>query len=179
MGEADRQKKIKSLLNEQKPGFALLRAFYKDPDIYDEEISALFGRHWLYAGHVSQLPNIGDYLLAEFDTESVIIVRKSETEFAAHMNVCRHRGSRVCLEQQGRAKHFTCPYHAWAYDLNGQLIAAAQMAEDFNKSEYRLRVVHLENFHGFLLISLTDEPLSLTPMKKSSGIFSQFLIRKI
>lgn len=157
--------KIKALLEAQRAGFALARDFYKDPDIYAAEIDKLFCRRWLFAGHVSQLPNVGDYIVAEFDTESVIIVRKSETEFAAHMNVCRHRGSKVCLERQGRTKHFTCPYHAWTYDLSGRLIAASQMAEDFDKSEYGLRPVHLENVHGFLLISLAQDPPSLAAMK--------------
>ena len=169
MNPLDPKQKIQALLSEQKDGFALARAFYKDPDVYEAEMTGLFTRRWLFAAHVSQLQNIGDFILAEFDTESVIVVRTGESEFAAHMNVCRHRGSRLCLEIQGRTKHFTCPYHSWAYDLAGNLVAAAQMPEDFDKSDFGLRPVHLENIHGFLLICLAEEPPSLGPMKEQLG----------
>ncbi len=160
---------MKALLASQPAGFALAREFYKNPDIYEAEMTGLFARHWLFAGHISQLPKIGDYLLVEFDTESIIVVRTSETEFAAHMNVCRHRGSRICLESQGRTKHFTCPYHAWAYDLDGKLLVASQMAEDFDKTSFGLHSVHLENIHGFLLVCLAKVPPSLTAMKSELG----------
>ncbi|NNE57769.1 MAG: aromatic ring-hydroxylating dioxygenase subunit alpha [Hellea sp.] len=161
--------KIKALVKAQPKGHALLRGFYKDPDIYEAEMQTLFGRHWLFAGHVSQIPNIGNYILVEFDTESIIVTRTEATEFSAHMNVCRHRGSRICLEKSGHAKSFTCPYHAWAYDLRGNLIAAGQMEAGFDKTAYSLRAVQVENIHGFLLISLADAPLSLAPMKNALG----------
>jgi len=159
--------KIRALISRQPEGHALLREFYKDADVYETEMRAIFGHHWLYGGHVSQFPNIGDYHLVEFDTESIIIVRTGEMDFAGHLNVCRHRGSQICLEPQGSVRSFTCPYHAWAYGLDGQLLAATQMDEGFDKSDYNLHSVHLENLNGFLLISLSKNPPDLTRMRQS------------
>jgi len=169
MTNPDVQSKIKALVAAQPAGHALVRDFYKDPYIYEAEISGLFTRHWLFAGHISQIPNVGDYMLVEFDTESVIVVRTGEHDFAAHMNVCRHRGSRICLEAQGSAKTFTCPYHAWGYGLDGQLIASAQMGEGFDKAGHSLKSVAIENVHGFLLVCLSDDPPSLAHMRKGLG----------
>jgi len=164
MMDFDKKSKIKTLIAEQPEGHALLREFYKDPDVYEAEIAQLFSRRWLFAGHISQIPDVGDYMLVEFDTESIIVVRAGKDEFAAHMNVCRHRGSRICLEAQGSAKHFTCPYHAWSYGLDGSLVAASQMGADFDRTQHNLHPVAVENMHGFLLICLSDDPLSLAHM---------------
>ena len=104
--------KIKQLVAEQKQGFSLDQTFYKDIDIYAAEINNIFLKHWLFAGHVSQVPIAGDYFTFEFDTESVIVLRTTAGEIKAHINVCRHRGSKICPEQSGTQKSLTCPYHA-------------------------------------------------------------------
>ena len=92
---------IKQLVAAQQQGFSLGQDFYKDIDIYQAEINNIFLNHWLYAGHVSQIPSAGDYFTFEFDAESVIVARTPAGEVKAHMNVCRHRGSRICLEPSG------------------------------------------------------------------------------
>ena len=65
--------------------------------------------------------------MLELERESVIIVRDNEGAINALVNVCRHRGSRVCLQSKGRSKRLACRYHGWVYDLDGALIAARQM----------------------------------------------------
>ena len=63
---------IKSLADKQRERFALDQAFYRDPDIYRRDIEEIFLKSWLYAGHQSEIPNVGDWFLFEFDEESVI-----------------------------------------------------------------------------------------------------------
>ena len=158
--------KIKQLVDEQQQGFSLGQLFYKDLDIYNAEINKVFLKHWLYAGHVSQISSTGDYFTFEFDTESVIIVRTPTSEVKAHMNVCRHRGSRICLEQSGSQKSLTCPYHAWSYNLDGELISARNMPDDFESSNNGLHQVKVELLGGFIFVCLSENPPSLDSLRQ-------------
>jgi Rieske 2Fe-2S family protein len=158
--------KIKQLVAAQQTGYSLAQAFYKDSDVYQAEIKKIFFKHWLYAGHVSQISNIGDYFTVEFDTESVIVLRTNSGEVKAHMNVCRHRGSKICLEQSGSQKSLTCPYHAWSYNLDGELISARNMPEDFVRSQNSLHKVNVELLGGLVFICLSDNPPSLFALRQ-------------
>ena len=158
------EQKISDLINSYKNGYSLEQSFYKSQEIYDREICRIFHKNWILAGHISQIPNIGDYFLFEFDKESIIINRTKNNEIRAHINVCRHRGSHICIEKQGHVKAFTCPYHAWSYDLDGDLIAARLMSEDFDKSQNGLHPAHVELVGGLIFISLATNPLSLAKM---------------
>ncbi len=157
--------RIGQLVNNQKLGFSLEQAFYKDPEIYQTELSQIFSKHWLYAGHTSQIPNTGNYVTFEVGTESIIIVRAANGDIKAHINVCRHRGSRICLEPSGKTNMLTCPYHAWSYNLEGQLIAARNMPTDFDRTSNGLHPAKVELIGGFIFICLNEAPLSLASLR--------------
>jgi phenylpropionate dioxygenase-like ring-hydroxylating dioxygenase large terminal subunit len=157
--------KIQQYVDSQQQGYSLAQSFYKDIDVYRAEIERIFLKHWLYAGHVSQIPATGDYFTFEFDTESVIITRTSSGEVKAHMNVCRHRGSRICLEPSGSKKSLTCPYHAWNYNLDGELISARNMPDSFNRSQHSLHKVNVAVLHGLIFVCLSENPPSLSPLQ--------------
>lgn len=166
---------LEKLISEYQPGYSLHRDFYKDPDIYDAEIKNIFLKHWLFAGHTSQVPNPGDFFLFEFDKESIIIVRTKTGETKAFLNVCRHRGSHICLEKEGSTRAFTCPYHAWSYDLDGNLMSARLMDDDFEKSDNGLHRAHIELVGGLIFISLAENPLSLKTMQDDlSDVFEVY-----
>lgn len=141
------------LLLRQQPGHALEQGFYSDPAIYEEEVRKIFFRIWILAGHQSQVPNVGDFFVLRLAGESIIIVRSDDETINALVNVCRHRGSRVCLEDRGNAKRFVCPYHAWTYDLDGKLAGAPQVMESIDRDKYPLKRAQLRNFHGMLFIN--------------------------
>jgi Rieske 2Fe-2S family protein len=141
---------LSKLVIDQPEGFALHQCFYEDPDIYQEELERIFLKSWLYAGHISQLANKGDYFLYKLDNESVIIIRDHSGNINALLNVCRHRGSRVCLEPCGNKNLLVCPYHAWTYQLDGSLRGATYTPPDFDKSEYSLKQVNVEIFQGMI-----------------------------
>lgn len=169
------KKTVSDLIENYVPGYSLDQAFYKDPETYKREIDEIFLKRWILAGHVSKIPNIGDFFLVEFDQESVIITRAKSGQVKALLNVCRHRGSHVCKEKQGNAKAFTCPYHAWSYDLEGKLIAARMMDDDFDKSDNSLHQASVELVGGLIFISLSDNPPSLSAMKDDlNDVFEQF-----
>ena len=158
---------LNSMLKDNyKSGYSLNQRYYKDEGIYNLEINNIFHKHWLFAGHTSQVPNIGDYFLFEFSNESIIIVRNKNNKLKAHINVCRHRGSKICLDKKGNKNLLTCPYHAWSYDLDGVLISAREMPGDFKFEHNSLIPVHLELIGGFIFISLSKNPLSLNNLKR-------------
>ncbi len=154
------------LIASQKPGWSLDQRFYTDPDIYQLELDRIITKNWILAGHQSQLPNPGDFRVVKVANESAIIVRNKDGELNAFANVCRHRGSLVCLEQSGNARKFECPYHGWVYDTDGRLIAARNMPDDFRKDEHSLHPVSLDNVHGLLFIAFCENPPSLEGAKR-------------
>ena len=157
---------IEELIASQKPGYSLEQRFYADDDIYELELERVINRNWIMAGHESELPEPGDFKVFNVVKESAIIVRGKDGVLKAFANVCRHRGSRVCLESQGNANKFACPYHGWTYDTDGKLLAARNMDSDFDASTHGLKSVSLDNLHGFLFVCFTDAPLSLEGCKK-------------
>ncbi len=128
---------LAELISKQKTGYALDHEFYQDEEIYQRDIERIYLKSWLYTGHQSEIPNKGDFFLYKMANEEVIVLRGDDGQISTLLNVCRHRGSRVCLEAKGSAKRLSCPYHGWTYDLDGKLIAAAHMDESFDKSGFR------------------------------------------
>ena len=152
---------IAELIASQKPGHSLGQRFYTDPEIYDLEVEKIINRNWILAGHVSQMPEPGDFRVLNVGRESAIIVRGKEGNLKGFANVCRHRGSLVCLESQGHVEKFTCPYHGWMYDIDGNLHAARNMPDDFDKPSHGLKPVSVGVIHGLVFVSFSDSPPSL------------------
>ncbi len=150
--------RVRRLAAGRKSGQSLPAAFYTDSDIYALELERVVYRNWVLAGHVSEWPEPGDFRLFNVADESAIIVRGDDGELRAFANVCRHRGSRVCLEGDGSARQFTCPYHGWQYDTAGRLTAARDMPADFEPMAYSLKPVRLEIVHGLVLVAFAEHP---------------------
>jgi phenylpropionate dioxygenase-like ring-hydroxylating dioxygenase large terminal subunit len=157
---------ILTLINSHKEKTALAQAFYKDSSIYDRDITEIYLKSWLYAGHISEIPNVGDWFLFELADESVIIIRSSADEVNALVNVCRHRGSKICLEQTGCSKVLVCPYHSWGYALDGQLLGAPHMNDNFDKSKISLKKVHAEVIEGMIHINFAEDPAPFDIIRK-------------
>ncbi|MDH4054723.1 MAG: aromatic ring-hydroxylating dioxygenase subunit alpha [Gammaproteobacteria bacterium] len=155
------ERSVAELIASQKPGYSLNQLFYTDPEIYDLEIKRIVNRNWILAGHVSQLSEPGDFKVLNVGQESAIIVRGKDGDLKAFANVCRHRGSLVCLEKHGHAEKFTCPYHGWMYDIDGSLTAARNMNDKFDKSSHGLKPVSIGEIHGLIFVCFDENPPSL------------------
>ncbi len=160
---------LNALIDGQVKGFSLQQEFYQDPAIYRREISRIHLRHWLCVGHVSRIPNPGDYFVYEIASDSFIIVRDRDNEIHALANVCRHRGSQVCYENEGSSKVFVCPYHGWSYNLDGSLRAGRLFGSDLDKSLYGLKRLHVRIIQGTILICAADEPPDLSEAEEVLG----------
>jgi len=135
--------------------------YYTSPEIYAEEQERIFTERWICAGRAAEISEAGDYVLRRIAGESVIVVRGRDGALRAFYNVCRHRGTRLCEEPQGRfSETIQCPYHAWTYTIDGQLIGAPHMNEvpGFDKGDYPLHTVPLETWEGFTFVNLGREP---------------------
>lgn len=157
------------LVAHRQPGHALAQAFYREPAIFEREMERIFLRSWLYAGHLSEIPRVGDWRRFELERESVIVVRAAEDRVSALVNVCRHRGSRICTATRGHGRRFTCPYHGWTYDADGALLAAPHMSEDFQPDRYALETVACEVLAGMIFLNFADDPAPLAEAKAELG----------
>ncbi|HEX6903300.1 MAG TPA: aromatic ring-hydroxylating dioxygenase subunit alpha [Thermoanaerobaculia bacterium] len=136
--------------------------YFTSEEIFRAERERIFHRSWLLAGHVSQLSAPGSFFLFELDRESVMVLRDGEGTIRAFHNLCRHRGSRLCLTPRGELGHaLQCPYHAWTYGLDGALRAAPTMAgvAGFDPREHGLKPVALADWQGLLFLNLAQDPV--------------------
>ncbi|WP_050928188.1 aromatic ring-hydroxylating oxygenase subunit alpha [Aestuariivita boseongensis] len=154
------------LIASQVPGRSLDQAFYLSPGVFAADTARIFHQDWHLAGHISELPEPGNYLLFDMLGESVIVVRGQDGALHAHANVCRHRGSRLCLEPRGSVKRFTCPYHAWSYEVDGQLFNARQLDAGEDRDALSLKPVAVELFEGLIYVSLSDQPASFAALRE-------------
>ena len=153
--------RVLSLLAERRRGFSLPQAFYVDDELFEADLEAVFGTDWIFACNGCEIPKPGDYLTLEIGRNSVIVLRGRDGEVRAFHNTCRHRGSRICLTEKGRASRLVCPYHQWVYELDGRLLNARQMPEGFDKSGYGLKPARVEVVCGLVYVSIGDDPPSL------------------
>lgn len=149
---------VAQLVQRHRPGFSLEQEFYTSPEVFDLDMKRIYFRHWLFAGHIDRIRKPGEYFLYQVAGESIILIRGDDGEVRGFYNVCRHRGSRICLDECGTMKKFVCPYHAWTYDTEGHLLAARHFDPSVDKSDYGLNNCHVRVVQGLIFISLADEP---------------------
>ncbi len=94
---------------------------YTDPDRFDAEMNQVFKRIPLMMALTCEIPNPGDYRAMEAAGVPVLIVRAEDGTVRAFVNSCRHRGAQIMLDGNGNSHRLTCPYHAWTYNLDGEL----------------------------------------------------------
>jgi len=153
--------RIGSLIARQPKGSPLLQEFNSDPEIFQRDIDRIHLRRWLCVGHVSRIPRKGDWFRFDVAGESIVVVRGRDDEVRALVNVCRHRGSRVCYEESGHSQMLVCPYHAWSYDLEGRLRGTRYMGENFDPSKYVLPAIHARILEGLIFVNFAENPPGL------------------
>jgi benzoate/toluate 1,2-dioxygenase subunit alpha len=149
------------------------RRVYADADVFELEMERIFGRAWLFVGHISQVPNPGDYITTELGRQPVIMARHSDGKVHVLLNRCTHRGAKVVNERQGHAPRLVCCYHGWTYDTDGRLLnvpVPEGCGEDFNRDAFGLaQAPRVGEYRGFIFASLAAKGSSfedhIGPMK--------------
>jgi Rieske 2Fe-2S family protein len=137
--------------------------YYTDPDVFAREQQHIFEQMWFCAVRSADLAKPGAFSKVQVGRESVLVIRGRDGALRAFLNVCRHRGAQLCTESSGEIKrNLQCPYHAWTYGLDGQLVAAPNLTKmpDVDRVEYGLHKVHLREWLGYAWVSLAAEPPS-------------------
>ena len=134
-------------------------AAYVSEAFYRLEVEKVFKKDWIGVGHVSQVPNVGDYFTLELFGEPIVVVRGPD-RIRVLSRVCLHRWAPV-VEGKGNAKIFSCPFHKWGYALDGQLLGAPFMegAAEFQPKSCRLPEIRSEIVEplGLIFMSFSDE----------------------
>lgn len=134
---------------------------YRSPALFEMEKRLLFHSHWQIAGHISDVPNPGDFLSFDIVDERVLIVRGKDGEVRAFHNLCRHRGARIVSSTHGHCKNaLVCPFHGWVYNLDGTLRGPARPDSfgDMDRSNFGLKPVELEIWFGFIFVRIKPGP---------------------
>ena len=162
---------------------------YTSQEVYDEEREKIWWAEWVTAGRSEEIANPGDFIVRDIAGESVLIARNEAGEIHAFYNVCSHRGTKFMDDIEGTGhvrKAFKCPYHAWTYDLSGDLVGSPNVKEDeyFDRSQYPLRKVHVGEYAGFLFVNLSrEEPRPLMDALKdgaeSMTVFERFKMQDL
>lgn len=137
---------------------------YTSAAIAELEKRAIFSKEWICVGREEQVPQAGDFFTASVNEYPVIVVRSNDDQLLALANICRHRGMRLA-KGSGNTKVFTCPYHAWTYNLDGSLRGAPFMQDvaGFDPGGVQLPEVKLECWQGFIYICLNPDADPLAP----------------
>ncbi len=134
---------------------------YWSEEVFQRECERLFFADWICVGRAEELPHPHDYVAVTFAGEGIVIARDDDGALHAFYNVCRHRGTKLCDDGPGHAKNgrIVCPYHAWAYAMNGQLVGTGlARTEGIDKSNIRLKPIAVDTWEGFIFINLSGQP---------------------
>ena len=139
--------------------------WYFDPEWYQHELETVFYNNWLYLCHSSTLAEKRCFRRFRVGTQEIIVLRDDKGELRAFHNSCRHRGSILCQQETGRfrSKLIVCPYHQWSFGLDGELKATSSRHEplDFDKADFPLLGVALQEWRGGIFISMAADPPAL------------------
>lgn len=137
-----------------------------DDKVFRAEMDRIFTRNWVFIAHDTEIPNKGDFVQRKIGLDQVIAIRDETGSVNVLLNHCAHRGSQVCHEDQGNAKHFRCPYHGWIYKINGEFSSAPHFNDAYpgplDAKKWGLRrAPKIETLHGFIFACLSEDVPSL------------------
>lgn len=133
---------------------------YTSEEFFQQEIEKVWAKTWQWACREEHIPAAGDYTVYDIGPYSVVIARTESGAIKAYYNSCLHRGTKLFPSgAEGSAPHFTCPYHGWQWQLDGQLKHIPSQWDFQHKScdELSLPEVRCETWGGFVFINLDDD----------------------
>src|SRR5271167_2069963 len=152
-------------------------AAYTSAEVFDWERRHFFGGGWTCAAHGSRLPGIGDQLAVETGNGGALLVRGEDGVVRAFANTCRHRGHELLpCGSSATGKAIVCPYHAWAYELSGDLRGAPGFRDTpgFNPAAWPLRQMPAVEWHGLVFIDGSGGAAGPLPLAALEGIVAPY-----
>lgn len=149
----------KDFCADAREAYTIPAQFYTHPAAFDHEKERVFANSWICVAHGSEVAQPNEYITREIIGENILVVRGRDKVLRAFYNVCPHRGHQL-LSGDGKAKNvITCPYHAWAFKLDGELAHArnCENVHNFNKDIAHLTPVRVEEYGGFIFINMNPQ----------------------
>lgn len=135
---------------------------YRKADIAELEIAKIFQTGWFGLGRSDQIKGNGDFVTLDLLCQSLILLRDRDGALRVLANTCRHRAARL-LDGSGNCRGIRCPFHSWAYRLDGSLVSAPQMdaVDGFNRDDHALVQYRVEERLGFVFVCLNSDAAEL------------------
>jgi Rieske 2Fe-2S family protein len=133
----------------------LPRGAYVDPEVFGWEQRHFFGGGWLCVGRSEQVAGSGDQRAESLGDSGVLLARAEDGVLHAFANTCRHRGHELLpCGTTTTQKSIVCPYHSWAYSLDGGLRAAAGFKNKpgFAAGDWGLAELPVTEWHGLIFV---------------------------
>ena len=141
---------------------------YFDARRYELELQRIWYRHWIYVGRSSEVGAPRAFRTFELGDQRLLLVRDEGGVLRGFHNTCRHRGAALCRDPAGvmPSANIVCPYHAWTYDLQGELerTSSKRDADGFDAADFPLYRIHVRERLGFIFVALSADP---APFEKS------------
>ena len=156
----DLQHYPKPLTDDPQASFTLPSYLYTDPQVYELEKELIFYRTWQYVAPLSCFSKAGDYVTLQLCDQNLFVMMGGDDELRGFYNVCQHRAHELLPPGSGNvSKNIVCPYHAWAFEREGDLRGAPRSNKrpGFNKADYSLKQTRLEVFLGCVFINLDPD----------------------
>lgn len=160
--------------------FRVNRQVFTDDAILAKEREKIFDRYWLYAGHESELAELGSFVTRTVGGRPIILTRADDGQVRAFFNACTHRGNLVCREKKGKTKLFRCFYHSWNFDLKGTLVGLPgpeAYAGDWSRDEMGLvPVPRMESYRGLVFVCYNQDIEPLTDYLASATEYIDLML---
>src|ERR1700688_584581 len=135
---------------------------YYDPRQYERELQRIWYRNWVYVGRSRDVARARAFRTFELGDQRILLVRDDQGALQGFHNTCRHRGAALCRDSEGvlRSGSIICPYHAWVYNLQGDLLRTSSKAHasGFDVADFPLYKISVREWNGFVFVALTDDP---------------------
>ena len=136
---------------------------YTDEEFWEMECDTVLAENWVFVGFVHEFKKLGDVLPVSVAGKPILLVKNTKNDINAFHNVCSHRCLKLIDKPKNVKKVISCPYHAWAYDLNGNLLSSPHFGgtnnhkpKNFISSDHGLKIVRIKVWHDWIFINLNN-----------------------
>ena len=146
---------------EQQPRNGLPSAAYVNEEFWQTECHTVFTKNWICIGFAYEVTKQGEAMPVDFAGHPLVVVRNKQGALRVFHNICRHRCIQLVAEHRVVGNLIRCPYHAWAYDLDGNLCAAPHfggtgkhIADGMDRSQTGLIEVRSHVWNDWIFVNI-------------------------
>lgn len=134
-------------------------AINNNTEVHQLELERIFSQNWSFIGHVSEVPDEGDYVQRYVGTDPYIFARDEDGEYQVFLDICPHRGTKIVQSEEGNSAHFRCPYHGWTFKNTGELAGVPYSGayDEADLEDMDLYSPRVDEYRGLVFATLNDD----------------------